>query len=147
MTKKSLFFFLALTACSSISTERTPAPPARSGIDVPSFCNQYINICQLGEGATISTCEGGYTAVRVSPDCAKRIDAATCAELGDESATGLQAQCFPACTVAGGTCNPDGTIDTCSGTPLTLTTFDCAALCMGSGQTWAGKCDGKCECQ
>ena len=128
-----------LIACSS-STSGSGGGGNRASLDAGALCDKLINECK--QAITPAQCDLVLSVVRVTPECATKINASSCEAL-NASLNGQDDECFPACTTPGGqTCNGDGTITTCSSSSRTLI-LDCAATCQKATnppKTFSGTC-------
>lgn len=130
---------VVLLACSS-STSGSGGASNRTALNAGALCDKLINECK--QSITPASCDLVLSVVRVTPECATKINSASC-EVLNTSFNGQDDECFPACTNPGGqTCNGDGTITTCSSSSRTLI-LDCAATCQKATtppKTFSGTC-------
>lgn len=143
----SLALLAAAAGCSSTTTGTGGGSDGSSGgsgtgrvsLDAAAMCERYLDECKQTSLDRV-TCVKSFSILRVTPECASMLDAATCEELEADGST-VDKACFPSCSTPGqARCNGDDTITICSDAGRSLVS-DCTATCrVALSKSYTGVC-------
>lgn len=128
--------------CTTTTTTGSGTEKARIALDAESLCDRYL-ACRRTT-MTREDCVKTFKVLRVVPECADALNAATCEESSAEDATSDDVCSTPCSVKDQRTCNGDGTMNFCVESESTRELYqfvaDCNALCATKSLTWTGVC-------